>query len=254
VLIRLTQAGRDLVDEVLQAHLANERRILGGLTTEERVSLSALPAHHAGAPGRHHPRLTPPGRNRRPRSPPARTHRPPAFTARPHAPPARVHRPPARTARRTHRARAHRPPARTARPHAPPPALTARRTHARLRRQARTPAHRAGRAPLAHPASRSPHRRRPRTLRGSRAPCVPTPRTLRGSRAPCGPTPRTLRSSRAPHTMRENPTQCATSRNGWSATPGRRNEPPRGPRRRRRSRHPGRRPGSTRAARPAPRA
>jgi DNA-binding MarR family transcriptional regulator len=42
VLIRLTQRGRDLVDGVLAEHLANERRILAGLTTEERESLSAL--------------------------------------------------------------------------------------------------------------------------------------------------------------------------------------------------------------------
>jgi DNA-binding MarR family transcriptional regulator len=42
VLIRLTERGRDLVDGVLAEHLANERRILAGLTTEERESLSAL--------------------------------------------------------------------------------------------------------------------------------------------------------------------------------------------------------------------
>ncbi|HEX4360129.1 MAG TPA: MarR family transcriptional regulator, partial [Pseudonocardia sp.] len=42
VLIRLTEAGRDLVDGVLQEHLANERRILGGLTVEERQTLTAL--------------------------------------------------------------------------------------------------------------------------------------------------------------------------------------------------------------------
>ncbi|MDT7565404.1 MAG: hypothetical protein QOG76_4028 [Pseudonocardiales bacterium] len=42
VLIRLTRRGRDLVDGVLAEHLANERRILAGLTTEERESLSAL--------------------------------------------------------------------------------------------------------------------------------------------------------------------------------------------------------------------
>lgn len=42
VLIQLTQGGRDLVDGLLEAHLANERRVLGGLSTDEREGLAAL--------------------------------------------------------------------------------------------------------------------------------------------------------------------------------------------------------------------
>jgi len=42
VLIQLTQGGRDLVDAVLQPHLANEHRIFAALSTEEREALATL--------------------------------------------------------------------------------------------------------------------------------------------------------------------------------------------------------------------
>jgi DNA-binding MarR family transcriptional regulator len=42
VLIRLTAPGRRLVDRAAVKHLANERRILGGLTADEQHRLAAL--------------------------------------------------------------------------------------------------------------------------------------------------------------------------------------------------------------------
>lgn len=41
-LIALTAAGRALVDEVVEAHLANEERLLGGLSAAERRELASL--------------------------------------------------------------------------------------------------------------------------------------------------------------------------------------------------------------------
>jgi DNA-binding MarR family transcriptional regulator len=42
VLITLTDAGHELIDRVTEAHLANERRLLAGLTPVERDRLAAL--------------------------------------------------------------------------------------------------------------------------------------------------------------------------------------------------------------------
>lgn len=42
VLVQLTEAGRELVDQVLVAHLANERALLAGLSRAEQASLAEL--------------------------------------------------------------------------------------------------------------------------------------------------------------------------------------------------------------------
>ena len=42
VVVRLTAAGRALVDDVAAAHLATEHEILGGLTTRQRRQLADL--------------------------------------------------------------------------------------------------------------------------------------------------------------------------------------------------------------------
>jgi DNA-binding MarR family transcriptional regulator len=41
-LITLTDAGRELIDTLTVAHLANERRILGGLSADEQRRLADL--------------------------------------------------------------------------------------------------------------------------------------------------------------------------------------------------------------------
>jgi DNA-binding MarR family transcriptional regulator len=47
--LKLTPAGRQFVDDVLEAHVANEKRLLGDLTTEERRVLCDLLARVAGS-------------------------------------------------------------------------------------------------------------------------------------------------------------------------------------------------------------
>ncbi|WP_149803319.1 MarR family transcriptional regulator [Mesorhizobium sp. NFR06] len=42
VIVQLTAKGRELVDEALTAHVANEHEILGGLTREDRETLAKL--------------------------------------------------------------------------------------------------------------------------------------------------------------------------------------------------------------------
>lgn len=42
VVVQLTEKGRDLIDEALAAHLANEHQILSGLTRTEREALANL--------------------------------------------------------------------------------------------------------------------------------------------------------------------------------------------------------------------
>lgn len=42
ILIGLTPRGRDLIDEVIQAHVAHQQEILEGLTEDERETLAAL--------------------------------------------------------------------------------------------------------------------------------------------------------------------------------------------------------------------
>ncbi|KQY50997.1 MULTISPECIES: MarR family winged helix-turn-helix transcriptional regulator [unclassified Nocardioides] len=42
VYVTLTEAGRRLIDEVADAHFANEQRMLAGLTNKQRTNLSAL--------------------------------------------------------------------------------------------------------------------------------------------------------------------------------------------------------------------
>ena len=42
VIVTLTDAGHELIDRVTEAHLANERRILAGLSEAERERLAAL--------------------------------------------------------------------------------------------------------------------------------------------------------------------------------------------------------------------
>ncbi|TIS91079.1 MarR family transcriptional regulator [Mesorhizobium sp.] len=42
VVVQLTEKGRDLIDEALAAHLANEHQILSGLTHTEREALANL--------------------------------------------------------------------------------------------------------------------------------------------------------------------------------------------------------------------
>ena len=41
-LIRLTDQGRDLIDEAVEQHIRNETRLLGGLTADERSTLTDL--------------------------------------------------------------------------------------------------------------------------------------------------------------------------------------------------------------------
>ena len=42
VIITLTEAGRELIDRVTEAHMANEARLLEGLSTREREQLAGL--------------------------------------------------------------------------------------------------------------------------------------------------------------------------------------------------------------------
>jgi DNA-binding PadR family transcriptional regulator len=41
-LVELTQKGRELVDEAVVAHIANEERLLAGLSASERAKLASL--------------------------------------------------------------------------------------------------------------------------------------------------------------------------------------------------------------------
>ncbi len=40
--IRLTPAGRDLIDRLVEQHLANEQRLVSGLTQREQTQLAGL--------------------------------------------------------------------------------------------------------------------------------------------------------------------------------------------------------------------